>query len=141
MGKRYGVGLRERWSTTLGLLPGPLPIIMVPGISGQEACCLSSMQSPSEDHAEPVLGQDDTEPHGWVATSVLHLKYMSQPSNCCRESSQKSNGQRKTGQAVAIQMLREKPSGDVQRGGGIPETLSLSSGERVQILRVLHLGC
>lgn len=32
-------------STTAGLLPGPLPAIMVPGVSGQEACCLSSMHS------------------------------------------------------------------------------------------------
>jgi hypothetical protein len=60
---------------------------------------------------------------------MLHLKYMFLPSSCF-ESSQKSSGQRKAGQAVTIQ----KPGAEgeaiwgLQQGGGVRETLSLSLG-------------
>lgn len=43
-------------------------------------------------------------------------------------------------QQYRCQELREKPSGDIQRGRSVTETLRLSSGSVFRV-RVPHLGC
>lgn len=85
---------------------------------------------------ESGLGQDDIWPQGRMATMFSHLPAVTEipPTDL--------SGQRKAGQAATVQELREeRPSGDVQRGGGVMETLSFPDREAGSDLRVLHLGC
>lgn len=130
MSKRYGVGLSEKKSTTLSVASGLLPVVTVLGISSQ-ARCLSSSHS----HLLRAMWR-----LCWAKMTLSHRVEwpLHAPSEVCfpafqrlQESLPKRAVDReKQGrlQQYRCQELREKPSGDIQWGRGVTETLRLSSG-------------